>query len=270
MEITTPSGMVLTMRPLKGKELAALAADDDDDAIGKMGVIVGGCWESTIDPGPYPHVKTGDVRPDLSTILKGDMLYLLLRMRALSMRSPDSEPGPWGQGDRYWFPVRCENPSCPAKNYEWEMNLSDLTQRALPADSAKRLRAGESFYAEVDGVKYTYVLQTAKLDPAINKLRRQQKRTSSNLIDVLTAQTVDIDACPGARTNIGTRYNYFAECNAQHLFDLSKIYGDADCGTETKIDVKHSLCRHEQEVELPLVKGFLAPRPRYKSKDETL
>jgi len=261
MQDTAPSGLTANVRKIKGHVLASLAAEADADtsADGGISTIVGGCWESTVEAGPYAFVTPGEGIPDWSRVLKGDLMFWLLRLRALSVRTPDSNPGPWGQGDAYCFPVKCQN--CP-KQYDWEVNLSSLPIKHLPEESAQRIRSGDGrFKVTVGGRAYVYELQMPKHDEPMRRARKQQKRVASTIIDVLTSQTVSIE---GVKPSIIDRYNHMADLEFEDIQALQEAYEASDCGVETSLDTKCPGCRWVQEVELPLGKGFFAPRRRSK------
>lgn len=259
MQIECLSGLVASVRNIKGHELAALAeqAEGDTTPIDGITTIVGGCWLTTIDPGPYRIVTAGDAKPEYKRILKGDIIYSLLRLRASSVKTPDSTPGPWGPGDPYAFDVQCGASGC-RKRYGWELLLSQLKRKELSEASRKTLNEGGVFETTVGGRRYTFQLQTPAIDEPMVKLRGQQKRKSASIVDTLTAQTITVE---GLKSNdIRSRWNYIADLDNLELQELQEAYEDADCGIDTEIQTQCVHCRRIEDIELPLGRSFFRPK----------
>ncbi len=196
MDIECPSGMTCRLRKIKGQVLVTLAEQADDATPGgSFGTIVGGCWEGLIDRGPYPEgVFVEGAAPRWDRVLKGDLLYMLLRLRAASARTPDSDPGPWGPGDPYVFTARCQ--ACN-KPYEWEVLLSDLKVQQLSKESREIFADGTTYHrVEVQGVQYAFKLLLPDQDAPADKLRKQQKRKKSTFVDRMAAQLMGEDRSP--------------------------------------------------------------------------
>jgi hypothetical protein len=270
MEITCPSGLIGRVRNIKGHELAALAeqADGDSTPIDSIATIVGGCWQETVDPGPSRIIQAGDAKPSWGRVLSGDIIYSLLRLRASSVKTPDSDPGPWGPGDPYHFDVQCQ--ACH-KRYGWELLLSELKVKTLPDESKQIIEQSGNFTAVVGGRKYTFQLQTPELDEPITKLRRQQKRSATSIIDTLVAQTIGVEGVNAK--DIKRRWAHIVDLDAFELRELQDAYEAADCGVDTEIQTKctHAGCRYIQDLQLPFGRDFFRPRkppPELESSEE--
>lgn len=262
MEITCPSGLVGRIRRIRGTELSALAEQSDGENSAESGIatIVGGCWEETVDAGPYPEsiapIGPG-MRPNWKTMLKGDLAYALFRLRAASVETPDEPPGPWGIGDCYYFDVQCER--CRVR-YSWQLLLSDLRCVRLPETSQTILGdPAQSFRCEVGGHKYTFALQSAARDEPMGKLRKQQRRTTATMVDSLCAQTISVD---GQALDIRRRWAHLEKLDMPMLQRLRQAYEAADCGIDTEVQTRCPECRWTQDIELPMGKGFFAPKSR--------
>lgn len=266
---TAPSGLTAELRRIKGFVLEALAEEaegDDEIPGGGLGTIVGGCWTRTIDAGPYTTIKVGDVKPDLTKMLKGDLLYWLWRLRAASVTTPDEEPGPWGPGDWYHFETKCIE--CKHQ-YPWRVLLSSMKIQKLPEASAEQLLTGDGrFTTTVDGREYTFELAKVEQESAMQKLRKQQKRVAATKIDRITQQTVSIEGLKSQ--DIRKRYEHIRALDNPDLQALEKAYDAADCGIDTSFHTKcpRPGCRWVQETELPLGKGFFAPKRPYGAEPE--
>jgi hypothetical protein len=273
MEITFPSTMVGDLRKIRGQEIAEVAeqVDGGGAADGGFSAILGGCWVSTIDRGPYPsHVfeaappkmprrdrRAGAYRtpaeptsttggPDWRRALKGDLVAGVIHLCRISITD----------GDDYEFDVPCR--AC-GKPIEWELKLSDLPVRVLPPDSLKRLRAGEPFEATVAGRKVLFDLQTHAGEEPVAALMKQQQRKTATIVDALASQVRSVD---GVGSDLRARWAWLADLSMGELQDLQEEMEDADCGVDTGIRVGCARCSYEQEVNVPLDRRLFSPRRR--------
>jgi hypothetical protein len=256
--LEAPSGLTAEVRKIRGVELVNLAEQADDAAPSDaFGQVLGSCWLRTINPGPYPFVKgDSEERPPWGRILKGDVLFAFVFLRRISM--PD--------GDTYDFDVRCEE--C-RNRYGWSVNLAkDLTVKRLPAESAEKLRKGESFETKIgDGRVVRFNLQTTTQEDPMLRLMKQQKRGRSTFVDVLAAQTTAIE---GVNPDLRARWRFLSELDLDDLYRLRDAFEDPDCGLDTAIQTRCTkrACGWVQDVNLPLGRTFFAPRRRRKEAEE--
>ncbi len=150
--VECPSGLTLTVRNMKAKEMALLADDgtDEDGAHSKkkkkarrrnpITSILTGTVLEVNDVGPYPPewakagvIPTKDVPGtgmlSFPELLLCDRFYTLMRARAAT----------WG--DDYEFRVRCRDKTCDRykKPFLWSIPLSELEVKPLPAASREAL-----------------------------------------------------------------------------------------------------------------------------------
>ena len=258
--VELPSGMSGDIRKIKGTEIAVLAEQTEGvggSADGGFTALLNGCWQRTLDKGPYPFVAVGDTKPDWKRLLKGDVLFGVVELRRISL----------SDGDTFDFDAQCEE--CKAK-IPWSVKLSELTVRKLPRASAEALSEGRPFVVEIakDGAthKATFNLQTLGQEEPIARLMKQQKRTAATVVDVLCSQIVSI---AGVNPDIKARYRFLSELSMGELFDLRAALDEHDCGIDTAIEIRcqNKNCLWEQEINLPLLgRRFFSQKKRLTKK----
>lgn len=233
------------VRKIRGSEIAAIAEQGDGPGASDGGFtsLLTACWQATTNKGPYPFVAVGDTKPDWKRVLKGDLLRAVIYLRQISL----------SDGDVFEFDVQCEE--C-LKKIEWQVKLSDLVIRKLPADSFKKIAEQKPFTIDIlkDGQKFPAIfsLSTLAQEENINRFMKQSKRQVATTIDVLAGQITSIH---GVKPDIKARYNFLAELSMGELYDLRTELDAFDCGFETEIEVKcqNRACQWEPKVNIPLL-----------------
>jgi hypothetical protein len=258
--VELPSGMAGDVRKIKGTEIAVLAEQTEGvggNADGGFTSLLNGCWLRTLDKGPYPHVSTGDAKPNWKLLLKGDVLFGVVELRRISLTD----------GDTFDFDSKCEE--CNAK-IPWSVKLSELPVRKLPAASFEAISEGRPFRVDIekDGAKHaaTFRLQTIGQEEPIARLMKQTKRSTATIVDVICAQ---IETVQGVNPDIKARYRFLSELSMGELFDLRAKLDEHDCGIDTLIEIRcqNKACGWEQEINLPLLgRRFFSPKKRLTKK----
>lgn len=260
--ITCPSGMVLSVRGMKAKEMAHL----QDKATIKSGgaavidKILGSCIESVIDPGPYPAMPS----VNLDAMLLGDKLYALLMIRATTF------------GNVLTLNTTCPNPRCET-DYELAIKLDEIAIKQLSKEDAEKFKAGELMTCKVpsDGRTVTYRLATGSDEKRAVKVQND----SNPLLAMLALRIVSIegietveDFAAKALTKIQQTGNanrvqkpssgirdYLDELPLDDFYSLVSEMEKHDCGVEQKIEGACYKCDHVQEVILQLGPNFWRP-----------
>jgi hypothetical protein len=242
-KIECPSGLVLNMRKMKGREIVAVASQSDDtDSSTNMQALIGTCWNETIDSGPYPYVMPGnETTPPWIRLLKGDVLHVFIQLRRLSLLD----------GNDYNFPVKCEE--C-GKRYDWTLPLDVLPVFKLSEASKAIVSRGELFeHVTADGTKVTFDLQKMAQESDIAKLMKAQGRTRTTMLDTLAGQ---IQAINGKATPIKFRFDWLQDLDLDEITRLQEAFEAADCGIDTKIETVCTHCKWKQAIPLPFGKSF--------------
>lgn len=245
--ITTPSGMVGVVRNIKAKEMSILA-----DAKGHkkkdthpLDAVFAGCWLETIDPGPYGEygVKAGTTPIPWGKILMGDRFWTFLRVRACT----------WGDG--YEYRVRCRSADCVGnrKPFVWEIPLSKLAFKELPAASrAKVAKKDLTFDITVGGKAAKFKLLTGddeknlgKVDDDIESHKALLAQAASRLISVDGVLPDDL-------------IDWIGELDWPGLTATSKQFDEVDGGVETRTTIVCPHCELEWQSDIPFdVESFL-------------
>jgi hypothetical protein len=268
MLLSFPSGLCGDARTMKGKDIFAIANRMKDEDVldeGGMTTIIGGCWQQTTAPGPYPFAQAGSAI-DWSRILAGDVLSGLVRVRVASFGE---------RGRAYSFFVRCEDAGC-RKRFEWEIDLERdvlARERKLGEAGFESVRTGQPLVAKVGRVSVSYRLQTMALSRDVGRFRRLQQQRGTRKPEVLVtqdamaAQLVAIDGRPV--NGIERAWNWLGELDAGALLELQEQMDEADCGLDTKITTQCVHCGWEQDVLLPFQRTFLVPKSRTNSQTKS-
>lgn len=283
--IKCPSGLVGTIRNMKGAEFDALG-----DAAGmKSGAsfdrILANCWVSTEDVGRAYTEEALSPRPKWSKMLSADRFYALLMIRALT----------WGP--RYSYKVMC--PACG----EWntgEVDLRDLEVVEIPDESCANFRAGQNRFdvwlpdssglAPPEG--YAPALRAMEAWNALDERDRFGRSDPSKgwavAVKLLDGEG-EVRGAKDARKNPNKRVTFslmqriagfnqaelgsdpkaverFLErLDGQPLYDLRDMAEEFDGGVETALE--DFICKAcgadgDDEVELPFDRAFWMPRSR--------
>lgn len=251
-----PSGLVLEMRKIKGREIVALASTAESESVAdtSMASLVGACWEGTTDAGPYPYVVAGtQLAPPWLRLLKGDVLFLFIELRRISLLD----------GEIYSPLVTCE--ACK-RSYGWDVPLSELPKLELPAESVARMKAGQLFDTTLpSGAVVQFDLQKTAQETEIINLLKMQHRNGGTVIDTLAAQIVKVD---GRELTIKERSEFVQDLGLDEVTTLQEAFEAVDCGIDTEIVTICKHCGHRQAIALPLAKGFFQLSRTKKKKRE--
>jgi hypothetical protein len=80
-ELQFPSGLAGNVRAMKVREERVLSDRKLSKAGSQLEELLGACWETTVEPGPYDF---GDKPIDWGSVLQGDRFFALLSIRALT------------------------------------------------------------------------------------------------------------------------------------------------------------------------------------------
>lgn len=258
--IPLPSGLVGEVHKIRGIDMAEIAEEaESGSSSGGFDRIIGRCWVSVVDPGPYSFVRAGDTAVDWKRVLKGDMLATLVHLRRISMRD----------GDDFEFDVKCEE--C-GKRIAWTVPLSKVPVHTLPAASRERVAKGELFDVDImrDGVATParFALATLGQEDGVHRLMKAMKRSTLTPVDALAAQIVSIS---GVANDPKSRWRFLAELSWGELDELRAKIDAHDCGYDTAIEIvcPERDCRWEQTVNLPFLnrRFFLPKRKRQTAPD---
>ncbi len=240
--ITCPSGLTGTIRGLKGKEGKLLADRNAARSGATFDQILAACWLSTEDAGPYEALDKTPL--DWAKVLVADRFYALLKIRALTF------------GDTYAFSVQCAAASC-RERFEWEIRLSELPVRTLPAETLAAFQAGNRLETRLprDGRKVWFKLLTGADE---QRAAKAIKAGQGGLLQAaLLARLVEVEGVASSE-----RRAFLDELELADQVALLDRFDEADGGVETSIEVECPSCLSVQELDLPFERGFFLPRAK--------
>jgi len=273
--IECPSGLIITIRNMKAKEMALLADDGSDEDEGREHVysrkknkkaqrrnpitsILQGCVLEVNNVGSYPpdwatagviatKDATGAGRLSFPELLLADRFYALTRVRAAT----------WGDG--YEYRVRCKDKRCEryAKPFLWEIPLSDLETKALPEASRKRLTEKNlTFEMTLGGKKAKFKIQQG-LDemsaPDLTDIPRSQIFLSQCASRLIYVEGVDV-------TNFEDVMAFVGDLDMLEVRSATNLYDEVDGGIETNTMAQCPKCGMEFDVAVPFDgPSFLLP-----------
>ncbi len=232
-DIKCPSGLRLSVRGLKGKELKIL----EDKQLQRSGVFVdklfNACVQEVLDGGPYDTAPGAAIAWD--NVLIGDRYAVLLAIRAETF------------GQDYNFSIQCKH--CDEK-IQWNLRLDELPVQELSPEDAAAFSKNEPMIAVVDGKTIKFKLGTGKDE----KAAAQHKKIDNAIVTMLARKIVEIEGVQS-----GLVRAYLEELDLAPLLRIQKELQRRDCGTETTISIACPECEGEFEVELPLGRSFWIP-----------
>ncbi len=276
--VECPSGLVITIRNMKAKEIALLAddgAEDEDEGGSKkprahskqrakikrknpITSILAGCTLEVNDVGSYPAdwatkgvIATKDTpgpgRLSFPELLLCDRFYALMRVRATT----------WGDG--YEFRVRCKDKLCAhfLKPFLWEIPISELATKDLPEASRKRLAAKDLVHSLTLGGKLAKFKLQQGLDemnmPDLSAIPKREiflAQCASRLIYVEGVDVTDFDAL----------MEWVGELDMPEVVQATNLYDEVDGGVETNTMAQCPKCGLEFDVAVPFgATSFLLP-----------
>lgn len=253
MIITCPSGLQVEIRGMKLGEAQRFSDPSLIRTGGSMDMLLQACTLRTASSGPYPDSHFAkDGRPNWTKMLLGDRFTTIIDVRIRT----------WGS--TYEFDVQCEK--C-RERYGWELELSDLERRELPAESAAKIGAGEnSFETRLpDGKLLTFKLSTGEEEQKLQKWKRNN-RGQLGPVDAIAVQTLSIEGIQsGADKWIR---EYLTDLDMPAAMDLLDDIQRADCGVETEIETVCEWCQWTQRIQLPFEATFFFPRKKKAKREE--
>ncbi len=275
--IECPSGLVITIRNMKAKEMALLADDgaEDEDEKPKherthskkkkkanrknpITAILHGCVTEVNDVGSYPPdwatsgmMPTKDApgpgRLSLPELILADRFYALTRIRAAT----------WG--DLYEFRVRCKDKTCDryAKPFLWEIPLSELETKELPAASRDRLKKKELvFDIKLGGKTAKFKIQQGMDEmssPDLSDIPKREIFLAQCASRLIYVEGVDV-------TNFDNLLEWVGELDMQEVRIATNFYDEVDGGIETNTMAECPSCGLEFDVAVPFGgPAFLLP-----------
>lgn len=256
MIITCPSGLAGEIRGMKGREAQAFVDPALVRSHGSMDQMLANCFLEVSDPGPYALNDKG--RISWKDALVGDRFHALMEIRTLTF------------GADYDFNVKCQ--SCE-KQYGWELLLSDLERKPLPAESFEKIKAGDNrFTLDLpDDYVLTFKLSTGVEETQISKLKGGAGSTRKlGPVDAIWVQAIaihegrgdDAKLLPGAAHGIR---KYLEDLDYSILLDVITGMQDHDCGVDTEIETICEICGWQQWIELPFQRSFFEQRRKKKA-----
>ena len=203
-----------------------------------MGRLLAGCWEETVDPGPYDF---GEKRIDWNKVLLGDRLFVLMAIRKET------------HGPEYAFSVTCQEREC-RRRIEWELNLDELSIRTLTDENRETFVNGNRFKTTLpeSGKPLWFRMLVGEDEVKLARLRRGTDEL--DLFDLLGFRIVEIDGVEPR--NKRAFIDDLSMGDADFLIDE---FDRVDCGIDTAIEIECPRCGAIQEIELPFDRTFLMP-----------
>lgn len=249
--VTCPSGVVGRIRGFKMREANLMK----DRAAVKSGTafesLLSNCWIETVNGGPYawlaPKADGSFPRIDWAKMLVCDRFWALMKIREATY------------GPLYDFKVKCQDADC-GQTIEWELNLNDLPVKELPKTSREVLLEGENSFETTlpDGKKCYFKLQTGHGEREIMKAAKHKDRSMTAM---LNARIISIEGL----STLAERLDYIDNLDLGDVYELGKLFDEADGGVETSIEIECTACGMEQSIELPLGGEFFSPPKKRKT-----
>lgn len=247
MIITMPSGLAGQIRPMKVRDIQALA-DPSLARGGRALDVMLSVFESITEPGPYTKWSPGS-QPAWDDVLQGDVFAALVDIRCAT----------WGP--EHAFRVRCGQCS---EGYDWELDLRDLTRTPYPASSLAQLSKGANSFdlAGPGGVAVSYKLLFRRDEKAI-EAKRRRNGGKFGLGDALAARVLHVEGVKDINL-----WKWIGDLEAREARAMGEAMQEAEGGIETTIETVCTFCSWQQEIELPFDRAFYSP-PKRKVTAET-
>lgn len=231
MEITCPSGLVVTLRGLRGKEVDILS---DETSVRKGDVfdrILRACITSVEDPGPYTLVGE---KLDTSNVLTCDRDYILTNIRIATY------------GNIYSVPLECPSVVCRAK-FHWDVNLNELDVVDLEPPTIASIKEGKNlFEVRVGDDTFGYKLMTGKDEILAMKRMRKAKRSLAT-----TAVALRVVYVNGKQMSAQQLQAYFDDYEGP-IAALLEAFNEIDGGVDNDIEAECPECFERFDLKLPL------------------
>lgn len=235
-ELRCPSGLLGKIRGMKVREERVLSDRKLAKAGSQLEELLGGCWVSTVEPGPYDFAAK---LIDWGSVLQGDRFFALLNIRALTY------------GPDYGFAVSCRN--CRTR-IEWEVDLTRLPVRQLTPESRAAFMANNRFETTLPdaGKRVWFKLLTGDDE---RKLPALQRAAPDRLLSsVLAYRLLEVEG-----VDPKDKRAFLEDLTLRDADFLVDEFDRVDCGVDTTIEVECPECREVQDVELPFDSAFFLP-----------
>lgn len=256
--ITCPSGLSVSIRNLKARELALLSDMRSTKNKNPVSLILSGCTLVTHDAGPYT-LQAGTPL-DWDKVLLCDRFHALIRMRSLT----------WG--NEYEFKVRCPDPQCEKHrtSFVWFIPLDKLETKPLPEASREKVRNGDlTFEAKVGGVDITYRLLTGhdelRTIDISTKVSSDQSQLAAVAAKIVAVQGLELTSTTPKEEDVAIQrlVDWVSDLDLPELSDASELFDTVDGGVETTTTVSCPTCGLEFETDVPFaLEAFLSKPPK--------
>jgi hypothetical protein len=267
MHTTLPSGMIIDLRGLKGRDFRYLANEENVQNDEVEDFVLTNCTTGLVDPGPYVNVFAGG-SVEWSKVLAGDGAYAFLAVRERCY-----------PGKPYVFSIKCANRNCglSKRGFEWEIPIGELlAQKVKPLADADRevFMAGNRFEARIPdgGPPFSFKLKTradskkfAALLKQVKQSGKEKKKQFNMAMSAMAFSILAIEGHDGA--TFPQRVAVLEELELAQIDQLMAMMESHDCGIETGIDVECPDCGDSREVQLPFERTLLLPESTSRRKN---
>lgn len=243
VDITSPSGMVLTIRGLKGKELDDFANRQTNKRKNITLRMCAACTTSVKDPGPYDLQE--DLSLDWTEVLVGDLSYAIIAIRQATFRDTRDEV--------FTFKQAC--PSCEHK-FEWGVDLLELEKKEWSKSDRERYKTNPTYECKLmlsgygDSVDGTYTVSHRLLTGA-DQGKKRPKGKEDSVVYGVAERLVEVRRPNGETISKSDVYSWLGELDLSDLDSLAEMMDEVDCGVDTTLLIECPACEEEWHVELP-------------------
>lgn len=266
VEISCPSGLRYSARPLRVLELKALArANEANDIDGGLPALLGSTFEELIDAGEaYPWLTAG-TRPSWEKILDGDATAALVKLRIASMGT-DAE-----------FRQACENCGRQMKE-SMAYSLADWDEVPYPQETLRVTAEGGTFSFTTphgEEIRYRPPLLGQHRQLVAAKKRRQkrlqqardphwQKAMRADQTDFLVCQVTHVASLGDKSRDALAVLEWAEQLELGEFYAIREDVHARTGGIETKVSWTCQSCEWEQTRDVPLAGDFFLPglKPR--------
>ena len=240
-EITCPSGLRGRIRGMRVKDEELFTNKKLVRSNKVITSLLAGCWEATLDSGPY------DMQDplDWDRVASADRIYALIQIRVESY------------GEDYEFRVSCSNNMCE-NVYAWGVNLNEMDVQPVSERGKAFLRTGEPIPIELsNGAKVLCRLPNGEDEMFMATL--EAKDDARSLTYHLARKVALFDGEKHWDDIVQKVENLPARVGDELWDAVDEIEG----GVEMTFDVKCPRCSNVQQVILPFEAGFFSSRKRF-------
>lgn len=227
MLIVCPSGLSLTVRGMRGKEIKLLTGKEAKNGQ-FLDRLFDSCVEKVTDPGPYKLNENSALIWD--DVLIGDRMFVMLQIRVATF------------GAQYGFGVKCG--ACE-KKMDYDVDLTTLEVQPLSDADRAAVRDGNTMTAIVAGKRVTFRLATGKDE----RRAAQAKKQDDAILSIISNRVTAIEGVENVKAHL-------QETGLEEIMDLMHEVNKHDCGVDTKVEFECPECFAKSEVELPLGPSF--------------